>query len=93
LPGDLSTRATLLSFAKSQKQRQPKADSLVADPGHLVNIRFAPWPVDHRGDRRGIVSVRSAQAAEIAPEVVLGASDPEIYRGIFALDARIASLE
>ena len=38
-------------------------------------------------------SLRSAlrRAAEIAPEVVRG--DPEIYQGIFALDARIASFE
>jgi hypothetical protein len=33
------------------------------------------------------------RAAEIAPEVVRGAADPEIYRGIFALDARIADFE
>jgi hypothetical protein len=41
------------------------------------------------------VSLRSVlcRAAEIAPEVVRGAADPEIYRGIFALDARIADFE
>jgi hypothetical protein len=33
------------------------------------------------------------RAAGIAPEVVRGVSDPEIYHGIFALDARIASFE
>jgi hypothetical protein len=40
-------------------------------------------------------SLRSAlrRATEIAPEVVRGVSDPEIYQGIFALDARIASSE
>jgi len=31
--------------------------------------------------------------AEIAPQLVAGVSDPEIYRGIFALDARIADFE
>jgi hypothetical protein len=37
-------------------------------------------------------SLRSAlrKAAERAPEAVAGAGDPEIYHGIFALDARIA---
>ena len=40
-------------------------------------------------------SLRSAlrKAVEIAPQVVAGADDPDIYRGIFALDARIASFE
>jgi hypothetical protein len=40
-------------------------------------------------------SLRNAlrQAAELAPQVVSGAADPEIYRGIFALDARIADFE
>jgi hypothetical protein len=38
-------------------------------------------------------SLRSAlrKAAEFAPDVVGEAGDPEIYRGIFALDARIAT--
>jgi hypothetical protein len=37
-------------------------------------------------------SLRGAlrKAAELAPEAVSGADDPEIYHGIFALDARIA---
>jgi hypothetical protein len=40
-------------------------------------------------------SLRSAlrRAAEMAPEVFQGLSDTEIYRAIFALDARIASVE
>jgi hypothetical protein len=40
-------------------------------------------------------SLRSAlrRAAEMAPEVFQGLGDPEIYRAIFALDARIASVE
>ena len=39
-------------------------------------------------------SLRGAlrRAAEIAPEVVGDVGDPEIYRGIFALDARIAGI-
>ena len=37
-------------------------------------------------------SLRGAlrRAAELAPDVVAGLGDPEIYHGIFALDARIA---
>jgi hypothetical protein len=37
-------------------------------------------------------SLRNAlgEAAEMAPETVAGVADPEIYRSIFALDARIA---
>jgi hypothetical protein len=40
-------------------------------------------------------ALRSAlrRAAEIAPEVVSNIGSPEIYHGIFALDARIASFE
>lgn len=40
-------------------------------------------------------SLRNAlrRAVELAPEVVSPAGDPEIYQGIFALDARIASFE
>jgi hypothetical protein len=40
-------------------------------------------------------SLRSAlrKAAEIAPDVLGGAGDPEIYQSIFALDARIAWIE
>ncbi len=40
-------------------------------------------------------SLRSAlrRAVELAPEVVSPAGDPEIYQGVFALDARIASFE
>jgi hypothetical protein len=40
-------------------------------------------------------SLRSAlrKAADTAPDVVGGAGDPEIYQGIFALDARIAGIE
>jgi hypothetical protein len=40
-------------------------------------------------------SVRGAvrKAAELAPDVVGNAGDPEIYQGIFALDARIARIE
>lgn len=32
------------------------------------------------------------KAAELAPDVLSGVGDPEIYHGIFALDARIADL-
>ena len=40
-------------------------------------------------------SLRSAlrRLAEIAPQIVAGVGEPEIYRSIFALDARIASFE
>jgi hypothetical protein len=40
-------------------------------------------------------SLRGAvrRAAELAPDVVGNAGDPEIYQGIFALDARIARTE
>jgi hypothetical protein len=40
-------------------------------------------------------ALRSAlrRAAEIAPEVVTNIGSPEIYHGLFALDARIASLQ
>ena len=40
-------------------------------------------------------SLRGAvrRAAELAPDVVGNAGDPEIYQGIFALDARIAGIE
>jgi hypothetical protein len=40
-------------------------------------------------------SLRSAlrQAAEMAPDLFGGIGEPEIYQGMFALDARIASLE
>jgi hypothetical protein len=40
-------------------------------------------------------SLRDAlrKAAGMAPDVVGGAGDPEIYQGIFALDARIARIE
>jgi hypothetical protein len=39
-----------------------------------------------------VASLRAAlrKAAEIAPEVMDRASEPEVYQGIFALDARIA---
>jgi hypothetical protein len=37
-------------------------------------------------------SLRGAlrKAAELAPEIAVGAGEPEIYRGIFALDAHMA---
>ena len=40
-------------------------------------------------------SLRSAlrQAAEMAPDLFGGIGEPEIYQGMFALDARIASVE
>jgi hypothetical protein len=40
-------------------------------------------------------SLRSAlrQAAEMAPDLFGGIGEPEIYQGIFALDARIASVD
>jgi hypothetical protein len=40
-------------------------------------------------------SLRSAlrKAADTAPDVVGGVGNPEIYQGIFALDARIAGIE
>ena len=41
------------------------------------------------------ISLRGAlgKMARIAPEVIQGGTDPEIYQGIFALDARTASLD
>jgi indole-3-glycerol phosphate synthase len=40
-------------------------------------------------------ALRSAlrRAAELAPGVLGDVGDPEIYQGIFALDARIAGIE
>jgi hypothetical protein len=39
-----------------------------------------------------VASLRAAlrKAAEIAPDVMAGASEPEVYQSMFALDARIA---
>ena len=41
------------------------------------------------------ISLRGAlgKMAEIAPEVIQGVTDHEVYQGIFALDARIANLD
>ena len=40
-------------------------------------------------------SLRSAlrQAAEMTPDLFGGIGEPEIYQGMFAIDARIASVE
>ena len=37
--------------------------------------------------------MRLDRAAEIAPDVFGSVGDPEIYQGMFALDARIADFE
>jgi hypothetical protein len=39
-----------------------------------------------------VTSLRAAlrKVADIAPDIMAGASEPEVYQGIFALDARIA---
>jgi hypothetical protein len=41
------------------------------------------------------ISLRGAlgKMAKIAPEVIHGVTDPEVYQGIFALDARTASVD